>query len=94
MGKMQFWGICEGRGKEVGRGGTKDSGLAVDAAGWKGRIRVKVHYNEKKDRDEFTVYLRPHWNADSNEPGEIIASGILDYEAFKEGGAYIPALIA
>jgi len=91
MAKMQFWGTLTGRGQPVERGGTKDSGLEVEAAGWKGRIRVRVWHNEAKGVDEFRVMLYPHWNSADGLSKEI-ASGILDHRALKD--PYIPALIA
>jgi len=94
MGKMQFWGSLTGRGNEVERGGSKDSGLKIEAAGWKGRIVVRVFHNEEKGRDEFRVWLRPHWNDDNGDVGTCreIASGILDDKALSD--PFIPALIA
>lgn len=90
MGKMQFWGTLEGRGQEVARGGNKDSGLVVEAAGWNGRVVASVFHDEEQGVDKFEVYLEPHWQ----ESGEnkLIASGILDHRALKD--PFIPALIA
>jgi hypothetical protein len=89
---MQFWGTVMGRTtKTVERGGTKESGLEVNAAGWKGRITVYVYYNEEMNRDEFRVLLRPHWQ-DSDGRGKEIAAGILDVDELKD--PFVPALIA
>lgn len=90
MGKMQFWSTLEGRGQMVERGGTKDSGMQAALAGWEGRVTVRVWYNEAKGRDEFSVWLSPHWNGDGES--KEIASGILDHRALKD--PFIPALIA
>lgn len=91
MGKQQFWGIIEGSGKAQSRGGSKASGMTVEVAGWKGRVRVHVWYNEGKGRDEFRVMLYPHWDSADGASKEI-ASGILDHRALKD--PFIPALIA
>lgn len=90
MAKMQFWGSLEGRGKLVERGGTKDSGLEVEAAGWRGRVCVIVWHNSAQGVDEFQVMLRPHWSDDGES--KMIASGILDHRALED--PFIPALIA
>lgn len=92
MGKMQFWGTVEGRGKEVARGGTKASGLVVEAAGWKGRIVVSVFHDEMKGCDMFEVYLDAHWNDAARGENKLIASGVLDERALED--PFIPALIA
>lgn len=89
MAKMQFWGTLQGRGKMVERGGSKDSCLQAEAAGWQGRIRTRVWYDKTGKRDMFVVELMPHWNS-SGEPKRI-AEGILDYSI---EDPFIPALIA
>ena len=92
MAKYQFWGTLRGKSENtVERAGSKASGLSVEAAGWKGRIWVRVWHDEAHGTDRFSVHLRPHWNADDGI-GKEIASGILDTEALKD--PYIPALIA
>lgn len=91
MAKYQFWGTLRGKSENtVERAGSKRSGLTVEAAGWNGRIQVRVWHNETKGVDEFSVLLRPHWNGDGES--KEIASGVLDTRALKD--PYIPALIA
>lgn len=91
MGKRQFWGTLKGSGKHmVERGGTKVSGLQVEAAGWEGRIRVRVWYDEHRKRDMFVVELLAHWQSADQEPKRI-AEGILDGAI---DDPFIPALIA
>ena len=92
MAKMQFWGTLMGRGQRVERGGSRDSGLEVEAAGWRGRIVVRVWHNKAFGRDEFRVLLSPHWHDTGSGETKEIASGILDKDALKD--PYIPALIA
>lgn len=89
MAKMQFWGTLQGRGQQVERGGTKSSGLQVEAAGWQGRIRVRTWYDEHRKRDMFVVELLPHWDSDGET--KRIAEGILDHSI---DDPFIPALIA
>ena len=91
MGKMQFWGTLIGRGQQVERGGNKNSGLEVEAAGWKGCIEVQVWHDEMKGADMFRVILKPHWSEIGGTQKEI-ASGVLDHRALKD--PFIPALIA
>lgn len=91
MAKYQFWGTLRGKSENtVERAGSKESGLTVQAAGWKGRISVRVWHDEEHGTDRFSVCLIPHWNISGT--GKEIASGILDIEALKD--PYIPALIA
>lgn len=92
MGKYQFWGTLRGKSENtVERAGSKASGLSVEAAGWKGRIHVRVWHDEQHGTDRFVVHLLPHWNAAVGE-GKTIAEGILDTEALKD--PFIGALIA
>ena len=97
MGKQQFYGTLEGNGQQIARCGSKTNGLKVEAAGWSGRIVVRVFHNEEKGVDEFRVVLCPHWQDRGWGNGEgsgtkLIASGFLDTEALKD--PFIPALIA
>ena len=84
-----FYSSCQGNRGEATRLGDKKSGAVTEAAGWNGCIQVNVFYNEKHNRDEFTVTLRT-W-AGSDYKAHIIASGILDANI---EDPFIPALIA
>lgn len=91
MAKYQFWGTLRGKsGNTVERAGSRASGLTVEAAGWRGRISVRVWHDTRHGTDRFSVCLYPHWN-DSGERKEI-ASGVLDHEALKD--PFVAALIA
>ena len=54
--------------------GHKNTGLAVDAASWQGRILVQLHNNNEDGKDYFCVTQETHYGAGCHE---IIASGVL-----------------
>jgi len=91
MAKMTFWGTLRGRGQStVERGGSKESGLTVEAAGWKGRIVVRV-YQDREGRDSFSVVMQPHWA--QSGPNTVLAEGLLNHE-IAEDAFVVPALFA
>ena len=53
---MRFWGTLENRGKTLGRGGTKKTGLTAHIRGWDFGIRVELSANGT-DKDQARIYL-------------------------------------
>jgi len=94
MGKMTFYGSLQGNGsKQVTRGGSKDSGLQVEAASWNGRVQTQVFQRLMDDEEfqRFRVVMLPHWSKDG--PATVLAEGILDCE-IAEDAFIVPALFA
>jgi hypothetical protein len=94
MGKMTFYGTLQGNGsKQVTRGGSKDSGLQVEAAGWNGRVQVQVFQcgMDGEDFQQFRVVMLPHWSREG--PATVLAEGILNCE-IAEDAFIVPALFA
>ena len=91
MGKQQYYGTLQGNSdSEVGRCGSKDNGLEVNAAGWNGRIRVRTYYDHANEKDMFKVCMYPHWQDSGG--GILLAEGILDHRI--EDAFVVPALFA
>jgi hypothetical protein len=84
-----FYGTVQGHRGEASRLGAKSAGIHTEAAGWSGCIDVQVFFNEKDQRDEFIVRLKP-WGSSGGE-SRVIAEGILDSGITDP---FIPALIA
>lgn len=94
MGKMTFWGSLQGNGsQQVTRGGSKDSGLQVEAASWNGRVQTQVFQRLMNDEEfqRFRVVMLPHWSKDG--PATVLAEGILNCE-IAEDAFIVPALFA
>lgn len=75
-----FYGVVKGQAGEGTRRGSKDSGLQVVAASYKGAIEVTTGYNEDGD-DWFTIHQKPWHGAGINE---LIATGIIGEPAMKK----------
>jgi hypothetical protein len=68
----KFYGVLQGSRGQATRCGTKGSGITATAASWAGAIETTIHWNEKLERNEYTVTKRA-WH------------GHGDYEVLAEG---------
>lgn len=54
-----FYGTLEGSRGQITRCGTKNSGVTVVAASWKGAVRISLWFDEKNNVDMMDVSLIP-----------------------------------
>jgi hypothetical protein len=74
-------GGVQGQAGEATRLGSKNSGLTVWAAGWGGRIEVKVWHDDESGRDLFEVREAQHVNGAGRE--KLLVSGVIgDWHEF------------
>ena len=63
-----YGGVQGGRGKEVTRCGTKNTGYSTRACSWEGAVSVHLFYNEEKKEDWADVSLSTHHGHGRNIP--------------------------
>ena len=73
-----FYGIMTGSGKPKTCRGHKTEGLKANIEGWNSGIQIKAVYDEKEDRDIFTVYQ----TSGSNGSGLAVELGKLEGAKF------------
>ena len=76
-----FYGIMAGSGKPKTCRGHKTEGLKAKVNGWNSGIKIEAVYDEKEDKDIFTVYQ----TSGSNGSGLMVELGKL------EGRKFIPS---
>ena len=54
--------------------GHKTTGVTAEACSWAGKVSIEFHYNINTDKDEFTVYMKPHHGRGDSR---VICDGIV-----------------
>lgn len=73
-----FYGTLQGNRGQATRGGSRDSGITTQAAGWGGAIKVETFVGDD-GKDQFAIHLTP-WKG-SGGRARLIACGHLDANA-------------
>jgi hypothetical protein len=70
-----FYGVLQGQAGEATRRGSRNSGLQVAAASWRGAIRVSLWHDEKTGEDRYRIEQTP-WHGRGKS--RLIAEGLIE----------------